>query len=265
MSNVCSKCQTDNGPGARYCGGCGAMLGTTALNGNTVLAEEPARAATPQPVTSAVPAMPQAVIPAGMQTSALPQSQNQRELTVFVLDISGSMAGEYDVRYSKLEAAVRAATSLIAQKARVDPNDEIALVTFNHQAATLCSLTPLSTGRKNLFSQLKNLSPEGGTDINKGIKEADRLLDWNRPNVVRRIVLLTDGQGGHPLRTARKLKDQGVIIDTIGVGDDPSNVDEKLLRTMASVIQKENRYRFIKDQQTLVLYTTQLGNKTQLS
>ena len=80
--------------------------------------------------------------------------------------------------------------------------------------------------------------------------------------MVRRIVLLTDGHGGHPIDTARDLKSKGVVIDVIGVGSAPSGVDEKLLRNVASVVEGEARYRFIKDQQTLVAHYTQLANKT---
>lgn len=88
------------------------------------------------------------------------------------------------------------------------------------------------------------------------------MFDWSRNDVVRRIVLLTDGHGGEPLRTAEDLKSRGVVIDVIGVGSNPSRVDEKLLRKVASVIEGETRYRFIKDQQTLVGHYTQLANKT---
>lgn len=78
-----------------------------------------------------------------------------------------------------------------------------------------------------------------GTDIDAGLKVADQALQWHRFSVVRRIILLTDGQGGYPLQTAESLKQRGVVIDAIGVGDQPSDVDEKLLRAVASVVQGE--------------------------
>jgi len=67
------------------------------------------------------------------------------------------------------------------------------------------------------------------------------------------------------LTTAEDLKARGVVIDVIGIGDQPDNVDEKLLRKVASVIDGETRYQFIKDQQTLVSQMTALGNKTSTS
>ena len=48
----------------------------------------------------------------------------------------------------------------------------------------------------------------------------------------------------------------------IGVGDHSGNVDEKLLRKVASFIEGEERYRFIKDSQTLLKTFTQLAAKT---
>lgn len=78
--------------------------------------------------------------------------------------------------------------------------------------------------------------------------------------MVPRIVLLTDGQEGHPLRRAIKLKKRGGVIDVTGVGPSPDGVDEKLLRKVASVVVGETRYRFYRDHQTRVQPCTQPAN-----
>jgi hypothetical protein len=88
------------------------------------------------------------------------------------------------------------------------------------------------------------------------------LFDWHRAGVVRRVVLETDGHGGNPLQTAEYMKQNGVVIDVVGIGEHPSGVDEKLLKKVASVVEGELRYRFIKDHRTLVAHYTQLANKT---
>ncbi len=54
------------------------------------------------------------------------------------------------------------------------------------------------------------------------------------------------------------------MIDVIGVGPDPSHVNEKLLRKVASFIDGELHYRFIKDQKTLVDHYTHLAMKTKI-
>ncbi len=74
--------------------------------------------------------------------------------------------------------------------------------------------------------------------------------------------MLTDGQGGEPLATAERLKSRGVVIDVIGVGKTPSDVNEPLLKKVASNIQGELHYRFIKDHQSLIAHYTQLAHKT---
>jgi Mg-chelatase subunit ChlD len=185
-----------------------------------------------------------------------------REQTVFVVDKSGSMAEQHDSRFSKMDAAIRANSSLVLHKAQIDPYDEIGIVTFEDFAMPVLNLCPIQTRRRDILQALQSLTPGGGTDINAGLEAARDMFDWNRNDVVRRIVLLTDGHGGYPLQTASDLKGQGVVIDVIGVGDSPANVDEKLLKKVASVVQGELRYRFIKDQQTLVAHYTQLANKT---
>jgi hypothetical protein len=92
--------------------------------------------------------------------------------------------------------------------------------------------------------------------------EAERALGVPRSGIVQRVVMLTDGQGGEPLTTAERLKSCGVVIDVIGVGDSPSNVNEPLLKKVASFIDGELHYRFIKDHQSLIAHYTQLAHKT---
>jgi len=192
-------------------------------------------------------------------------SNSQREHTIFNNDISGSMSGPFGGGLCKLDASIRACITMVLEKAQLDPNDEIGLVSFNHNAYRLLDLSPLYSHKQQIIQIIQSLQIDGGTDTNAGLKVSREMFDWSRNDVVRRLVLLTDGHGGHPLRTAEDLKARGVVIDVIGVGDHPSNVDEKLLRNVASVIDGENRYRFIKDQQTLVKHYTQLANKTATS
>ncbi|MGB2966844.1 MAG: VWA domain-containing protein [Phycisphaerae bacterium] len=271
MSQSCPNCQSQQPDGARFCGDCGATLAATMVEGKTVLAPAgpPPVAANPQ----GHPVQPQPQPPhpqptfrpgAGSAPGSATHLMNQREHTVFVIDKSGSMDERYDSRLSKVEAAARANATMVLEKARIDPNDRIGIVAFEDFAMPLLPLSPVGTHKRDIIQALQTISAGGCTDINEGLKAARDLFDWNRSDVVRRIVLLTDGHGGHPIRTAEELKSRGVVIDVIGVGDSPSNVDEKLLRKVSSVVQGELRYRFIKDQQTLVNHYTRLASKTSL-
>lgn len=265
MSQSCPKCSASCRPEARFCSGCGFTLGATLVHNRTVVA--------PTTTTGAarlqfdVKALVQKTQTALGNTVAIPASFNaqrasQREHTFFVTDVSGSMGGDYDGTCIKLEAAKWAQIQMILEKEQIDPQDYIGLISFNSAAYLNLSLSPLISHKPTILKTVQGLVVQGGTDINEGLKLARDSFDWSQQQVVRRIVLLTDGQGGHPLSTADDLKGRGVVIDVIGVGPSPSGVDEKLLRKVASTIQGENRYRFIKDQATLVKHYTHLANKT---
>ena len=265
----CPNCQIVNTSAANFCRACGVTLAATNVQGRTVVA--PNVIALPQvpPVDAKtiVQRVQEALgtSQANVNVNPLQMAQtgnNQREHTIFANDGSGSMGGPYDGRSNKQEASIRATCTMVLNKAQIDPYDEIGLVTFEDHARTLLTLCPIHSHKRQILQTIQSLRPGGGTDINEGLKEAGKTFDWSHNDVVRRIILLTDGHGGHPLRTAEDLKSRGVVIDVIGVGDKPSNVDEKLLRKVASVIEGELRYRFIKDQQTLVAHYTQLANKT---
>lgn len=53
-----------------------------------------------------------------------------------------------------------------------------------------------------------------------------------------------------------------VVIDVVGIGPAATEVNEELLREVASVVQGQARYRFIRDSRTLVAHYTQLASKT---
>ena len=262
---TCPKCHADNHDQARFCQNCASNLAANNAQGKTV-ALPPQTGVLPnidvrtivQRTQQAFGTSPMQVLP---MTRAIPD-QRQHEQTVFVVDVSGSMSESYDSRFTKIEAAVRANSSMVLEKSRLDDQDEIGLVLFKDWASTHLPLCTIASHRPQILSSLQTLSSGSGTDIDAGLKEAGGVFDWCRTDVVRRIVLLTDGHGGHPLSTAQDLKSKGVVIDVIGVGSAPSGVDEKLLRKVASIIEGECRYRFIKDQQTLVAHYTQLANKT---
>ena len=200
-----------------------------------------------------------ASVPAGVaQAGAI----NQREHTVLVEDISGSMVIEYVPGVTKLEAAKQAGITMVVNKARIDAYDQMGLVTFSSEANILMPISSLHSHKPALIKALQSLTIAGGTDINEGLVKARDLFDWRPHDVVRRIVLLTDGVGGDPERTAEELKARNVVIDVIGIGENPSDVDEDLLRRVASVVAGATLYRFIKDHKTLITTYTQLANKT---
>jgi len=266
MNLKCPNCHRSAAPGDRFCQGCGTPLAATSVGGRTVvLPQSRVGAFSPEQVKTIVQRVQKtlggatALAPAGTMVLGDP---NQRELIVLVMDRSDSMGDPFDPGVIKLEAAVRAAINLILNKAQMDPQDEIALVAFNSRAKVLQGFYPIRTHKQDMIRILQGLSPDNGTDIDEGMQSARDLFDWRRSEVIRRMVVLTDGEGGEPLGTAKELKSRGVVIDVIGIGDCPDNVNENLLRQVASVVGGQLRYRFIKNSQTLVAHYTQLANKT---
>ena len=171
------------------------------------------------------------------------------------------MSEQYDPGRIKIEAAQRGSISLMLNRGMIDPDDEIGIVTFDSQAYRLMEISPIRTHKDQMISTIQSIRADGGTNQNEGLKVARDMFDWTRTDVERRVIMLTDGQGGEPLATAEDLKGRGAVIEVLGIGDTPHNVNEKLLRKVASTVAGENRYRFIKDSETLVRDLTKLGGK----
>lgn len=262
----CPICQQTNPDAARYCQYCGAVVAPVAPA--APIAEPIGAGKTRAYATTTSNGNGFSQLELGPSSSVVPVASPaigmQREQLVLVIDASGSMGEVFDNGVTKLEAAIRGGCNLIANKAQIDDEDEAGLVTFTDRGNLVCPIRPLRGDKANLFRRLQQLSIGGGTDLNEGLLVAERALDWHRQGIVRRIVILTDGEGGEPLRTGQRLRDAGVVIDIIGVGPTPERVNEPLLKQLASRISGELHYRFIRDHQSLIAHYTALGQKTRL-
>lgn len=166
------------------------------------------------------------------------------ERCVLIFDRSGSMSlGDYPP--TRLLAAFDAGLEFVNAKQDAGLPDLISIVLFDNTAEIVCEDFSL----KKAVGVLKSLKAEnpiqGGTDINSGLIVAERHFRCAFQNYKNRIVLLTDGQGGNPVKTGQRLREAGVLIDIIGVAGDPASVAEEDLRQVASVINGVSRYRFI--------------------
>jgi len=187
------------------------------------------------------------------------QPQGVRD-TVIVQDVSGSMADD-DYTPTRLDGGLQAALEYYTARKKWYTDDRIALVAFNHEARIIVPL--LSLDREHEFrTALQTLTADGGTDIAKGLHVAAKLFDKEPLSPRHRhVILLSDGHGGDPLIISEKLKSQyHAQIDVIGIGGDPSAVDEPLLRRIATIdLNGYNHYRFIKDAESLRKHYQQLA------
>ncbi len=183
--------------------------------------------------------------------------------TICVKDVSGSMSRQ-DCKPSRLEASKMATEEYVRQKAVISPDDRIAIVSFTTQAKTVL---PFTSVRETEFivEQLKSLKAGGGTDIAEGLEEAkallcsDPLISYQNQRLIS-LLVLTDGQGGHPINIAKELKKKGVLIEVIGIGGSRSEVNETLLRKVATTdINGFTHYRFIYETVQLTTHYQQLA------
>lgn len=181
------------------------------------------------------------------------------EKTVFVIDRSASM---YDNDYppNRLKAGVKAVTKYIDVKLRTAPRDLAGAVIFNSCAEIICSECEITNAKHAFIKALQKVTPDNGTRITAGLQKAGMVLADHNSGIRNRIVLLTDGYGGRPEKTAEMLKNQGVIIDVIGIGGSPLEVNEPCLKRVASVVNGELRYRFIGDKKVLCEHFRQIAN-----
>lgn len=156
---------------------------------------------------------------------------------VFVLDCSGSMAGE---PIAQAKSAIRRAV----QKMR--PEDSFQIISFSNDASKL-GKRPLAATPENVqrgLAYLDSLNGQGGTMMVEGIKAA---LDFpHDPERLRFVVFLTDGYIGNESQIFSAVQQRlgGSRIFSFGVG---SSVNGYLLDGLARLGRGAVAYLGLKD------------------
>lgn len=180
--------------------------------------------------------------------------------TVQVFDVSGSM-GSPDYPPTRLDGGIQAGIEYTTARLEQSPSDRIALVSFNNTGQVILPLTPI-TKSEIIIRAIRRLTAGGGTDIAEGLQAAADIFDKEpQSNRQKHIIVLTDGQGGRPLKISSRLKQEyGAVIDVVGIGGSPSDVNESLLRKLATTDPDGFcHYRYIKDPETLSEHYRQLA------
>lgn len=138
----------------------------------------------------------------------------------FVLDTSGSMSGK------KIEA-VRTAVSLLVNQ--MLPDDIVSVVSFSGNGKVMVPAQPASN-KAAIQNLVVGLRAGGGTQMARGMALGlEELQKHHSPNVVTRMVLLTDGQTSNRnkcLELADQARILAIPIHPMGVG---SEWNERLL------------------------------------
>ncbi len=213
-----------------------------------------------------------------------------RELIYVLIDYSPSMESE-DYLPSRRLGAIEANRRLIEAKAASFGDDRIGIIAFSGDAECLHRPVAAGTHCEELYQSLgRDVSVSGGTDFSAALELAEESLfgrqhaittpGWlgrivgsiflesfdsdspaNRPSkaeddITRRIIMLTDGEhngDGDPVQVADRLKKAGVIIECIGIAGSPNEVDEVMLKRIASCDETgKPRYCFIGDTTSLI-------------
>ncbi len=174
------------------------------------------------------------------------------ENIVLVLDVSGSMETA-DYPPNRLRAAKIASSEFIKEKIKINHSAKVGIVAFSDFGRVVNDIVFAKDNLILLQNSLDRLKIKGGTDIAIGLKYAfDLLLKNAMPGALNRIILLTDGHGGHPIRVSEVIKSMGIVIQIIGIGGCPNDVNERLLKKIASFAGGKIQYRFIGDKDSLV-------------
>ncbi len=136
------------------------------------------------------------------------------EDVVFLLDCSKSMLAT-DVTPNRLQRAKYAILEYVQNRSR----GRVGLVAFSGQAFLQCPLTYDHQAFQDSLAVIDERTiPVGGTDIALALDEGFRSLDKSARRKL--LVMVTDGEDLEKgaAKMAEKLKDEGVVVFTLGVG-----------------------------------------------
>lgn len=153
---------------------------------------------------------------ANLQSATQVEKIDRQGIDVMIaLDVSRSMLSQ-DVKPSRLEKAKQLANKLMDQLS----NDRIGLVVF---AGRAYMQMPLTADHSAARLYISNASPEAVPTQGTVIAEALRICNTGfnkKDKKYKTILLITDGEDHdkEAINTAKQLTENGVIINTIGVG-----------------------------------------------
>ena len=183
------------------------------------------------------------------ETSGPSSAEGPRDC-VLVIDASGSMH-DNDWPPSRLGAAKEAAVTFAERLSKEQPYSRIGIISFGCRSKIVCRLTPTSK-LDYVCQKIRQIGDGGSTNMHAGLRDAYDL--FKHSSGTSQVVLLTDGQhtGKNPLKSAEKLKRQATI-ECVGIGGSPEDVDEFLLKQIASAYPDgTKRYRWIGQKEQLI-------------
>lgn len=160
---------------------------------------------------------------------------SQAANVILVMDVSGSMAQQN--RIAGAREAARAALSALKVG-----RDRVGLIAFDDRFEFRVPFGPLTADSKEeCETQISRLRPRSGTLIGQPVVAALRKFEDGKPDGLKMILVMTDGEDNERNRFAR-LRDQigdlsdqlGVQVHSISVGNEVGGDGEDDLRDLAA-------------------------------
>lgn len=170
----------------------------------------------------------EAVLEVGFKVNAKNKKVSIPKNLFFVIDVSGSMSNENRLELLK--------NTLIEMISRMNSQDRIGIVAFDDNLYNVLP-SQFITNKTAICDVIRALQPRGGTNISIGFEEGLKQLEANKkPNMVNRLILLSDGYGGDEpelsINLAKSYAAKGLQISAIGVGYD---YNAALLEQLATI------------------------------
>lgn len=160
--------------------------------------------------------------------------------TSLSVDVSGSMSGQ------KLQEAKNAASVYVDFIRR---GDFVSVISFSNDAQVFVPTQPIISedNRFTIKSMIDRLQASGSTNIGAGIRDGLRELRKTDINVLRNIVLMTDGQHntGELWTYVDESSRSGVPVHTIGFGYDAD------MKTLCEISRRTGGFCFYADERNL--------------
>ena len=166
----------------------------------------------------------------GIQGYEIPFSERPPVNLVFLIDTSGSMNAP-----DKLPLLIQSFRLLLGE---LNPQDQVAIVTYAGAAGMALEPTPASESRK-ILNALNRLSAGGSTAGQAGLEQAYMLAqDMMEKGETSRVILATDGDFnvgmssvGAMQKYIENKRESGVYLSILGFGQ--GNYNDALMQTLA--------------------------------
>jgi len=180
------------------------------------------------------------------------------EMFMFILDRSWSMEAQCG-RATRLDAAKQAIMAMLDSREQLGADDHLAIIAFDNDAHLIFPFSRCAGNRGRIERAIHSIDFGGGTAFGPPLRLAKRILPSSGDV---HIVVLSDGHAGAATWAADALKKKGAIIETVGVGDQRSDVNERVLKATASILRGKVLYRFLTDADDMIEYfRTDVANR----